>query len=293
MFLSIVIVNWNTKNQLKNCLKSIYKEKGGLEIEIFVVDNNSSDGSARMVKEKFLDVNLIANQENVGFARANNQAIRESSGEYILLLNPDTIILSDALQNTVSFLRQNSKVGIVGCKILNPDKTLQLSVRKFPTLSTQLLIMLKLHHVLKNTGLFKQYYMADFDYMENREVDQVMGAFFMIKCEVIKKVGYLDESFWLWFEEVDYCYQTKKVGYKIFFTKNAEIIHRKAESFNQMLAPKKQIAMNNSLIHYFNKNGNVFDVLMILLFYPLSVVLSFIIYGVEKLKGPIKRDKNV
>ena len=293
MLISIIIINWNTKNQLSDCLKSIYKEKGDLDVEIFVVDNNSSDGSVGMINNDFPNINLIANQENVGFASANNQALRESKGNYILLLNPDTIILPGALKNTITYFENKDNAGIVGCKLLNSDSSIQPSCRRFPSLSSQLLIMLKLHHVFKNAKSLKKYYMSDFDYMENREVDQVMGAFFMVNRNVINKVGLLDEKYWLWFEEVDYCYQTRKAGFKIYFTKEAEIIHHKAESFNQMLAPKKQIAINNSLIHYFKKNGNIFDVIMILICYPLSIVLSFIVYGIEKLKGPIKRDKNI
>ena len=293
MLLSIVIVNWNTKNQLRDCLESINKEKGDLDVEIFVIDNNSSDGSAKMIKNNFPNINLIANQENIGFARANNQGIRESKGVFVLLLNPDTIMLPGTLINAISYFENNDNAGIIGCKLLNPDRSIQPSCRTFPSLLSQIFIMLKLHHVFINTKSLKKYYMTDFDYMESREVDQVMGAFFMIKRKVINKVGFIDEIFWLWFEEVDYCYQTRKAGFKIYFTKDAEIIHRKAESFNQMLAPKKQIAMNNSLIHYFKKNGNIFDVIMILFCYPLSIVLSFIIYGIEKLKGPIKRNKNI
>ena len=144
MDLSVIIVSWNVKELLKKCLTSIEKNKGQLNLKIFVIDNASHDDSAEMVKTEFPQVKLITNKTNHGFAAANNQGIKQSQGKYVLLLNPDTEILPETLSSMVNFMDQNSEIGISGCKLLNPDKTLQPSVRHFPTPSAILLILTKL-----------------------------------------------------------------------------------------------------------------------------------------------------
>jgi len=145
--LSIIIVNWNTKDLLRNCLFSIYKERKSISLEIFVVDNASSDGSSEMVKREFPLVKLIRNKKNVGFARANNQAIKESKGKYILLLNTDTVILNGALDKMVKFMDTHSDVGVCGPKLLNEDGSLQAYYYAFPTLWNQLFLFLGFHRI--------------------------------------------------------------------------------------------------------------------------------------------------
>ncbi len=247
MDLSIIIVSWNVRALLEKCLFSVFKNQS--DFEVLVVDNASTDASAEMVKEKFPQVKLIANQENRGFAAANNQAIKQASGDFILLLNPDTEILDNALEKMVEFMKAHPDAGIAGCQILNPDKTIQPSVRRLPDLFSSLLILFKLSHL----KIFRPKYLAlDFDYHKTQSVEQVMGAFFLIRKEVIKKIGLLDEKYYLWFEEVDFCRRLlKKTDYKIYYTPETQIIHYGGQSFKQMLIPKKQWLFYKSMIRYF------------------------------------------
>jgi GT2 family glycosyltransferase len=288
MDLSIIVVNWNTCNFLCQCLKSIYQETKNINFEIFVVDNASRDESAKTVRVEFPQVKLIANQENRGFATANNQAIKQASGEYILLLNPDTIILNNAIGKCLNFFKNRPKIGILGCKLLNSDKTWQPSCRTFPTLLSQVVILLKIHNFFPS--LIKKYLMLEMNPQKMQEVDQVMGAFFLIKNEVIKKIGLLDEKYWIWFEEVDFCKKAKSAGYKILYWPDASIIHYKAKSFTQALTIKKQWHLNASMLRYFWKFHSFFSFLIILLLWPVSMALALIVQFVQ-LVFPVEKKK--
>jgi GT2 family glycosyltransferase len=264
MDLSIIIVSWNVRDLLEKCLSSIFNNVHNINYacpagakricgEVFVVDNASADHTAEMVLQKFPQVNLIRSAKNLGFAGGNNLAIREAKGKYILLLNPDTEILDGAAEKMIEFMETRPDAGISGCQILNPDKTLQPSVRRFPNIIDQLLIFLKFTHFLPNIGPLKRYFAADFDYTRPSEVDQIMGAFFMVRREVFDKIGLLDEKFYLWFEEVDFCRRAKNSGYKIMYNPGAQIIHYGGESFKQRMTLTKQWIFFKSAMHYFLK----------------------------------------
>jgi len=255
MDLSIIIVSWNVKELLKKCLASIEKNQGQLDSEIFVIDNASGDGSAKMVKTDFPQIKLIANQTNRGFAAANNQGIKQSQGKYILLLNPDTEILPNALSAMINFMDQNAEIGISGCKLLNPDKTLQFSVRRFPRLKAIILIFLKLAKIWPHNKTLNHYLARDFDYTAAQPVDQVMGAFFLIRQKVIEAIGLLDEKFFIWFEEVDFCRRAKLAGWEVWYYPQAKIIHHGGQSFKQQLTLKKQWQFFQSAFYYFRKYG--------------------------------------
>lgn len=297
MKLSIVIVNWNTKELLKQCIESIYSETIKIDFEVFVVDNNSEDKSAEMI-EKLIDSNhfqnlhLIKNNENAGFSRANNQAIKKSKGEYILLLNPDTIILDNALEKCISFAEKRPEIGILGCQLLNTDHTIQPSCRKFPSLLSQLIIQLKIHNFFPDISPIIKYLMSDFDHKSEKEVDQVMGAFFLVKRDVFDKIGLLDENFWIWFEEVDFCKRSKNAGFITYFYPRTHIIHYKAASFDQVLGIKKQIRLNNSMLLYFKKHSSPFAYIIILCLYPISMVLAGMVDLMQKIK-PVNKNKNL
>ncbi|QAT41046.1 glycosyltransferase family 2 protein [Clostridium sp. JN-9] len=275
--LSIIIVSWNTKDLVRDCLNSIKKCTHSISYKVFLVDNNSSDGTVQMVKHEFKDVTLIANKTNNGFAKANNQAIKISDSRYIILLNPDTIVHENALDNMVHYLQQHEDVGIVGCKLLNPDGSLQESCRRFPDLSTYSTILLKLHTVFPNKRCLRRYFMKEMNYNTINEVDQVMGAALMYRTNVLGEKSYLDEDYWIWFEEVDFCYNVKKKGYKVVYIPDAEIIHYKAQSFNQLLKVQQQKVFNKSLLRYFQKNGKKSDTIILKLLFPVSILLSYVI----------------
>lgn len=286
MDLSIVIVNWKVKDLLEKCLQSIFKETKNISFEVFVVDNNSEDGSIEMVREKFPQVNLTASMENLGFAKGNNLAIKKSRGRYVLLLNPDTEILENALEKIVRFMDEHLECGIAGCKLLNPDLSLQSSVRSFPDISSQIFILLKLHHLFPYSKAMYKYLAHNFDYEKTQEVDQVMGAFMMIRREVLDKIGLLDENFWIWFEEVDFCKRAKTVGWKILYTPEAKIIHHYGQSFKQAMGVKKQRDFNRSLSYYFKKNGAKGEWIAIQILRPLSLLLAYLVQIFKNKKSP-------
>lgn len=275
MDLSIVIVSWRVRDLLSQCLKSIYENTEGLDLEVFVVDNDSQDGTADLVRYKFPQVHLIANKFNQGFAKANNQALRLARGNYVLLLNPDTQILPGNFKSMLKFMEQNPNYGLAGCRLLNPDNSLQPSVRRFPSFWDQFLLLLKVPHLLPNLSVFKKYLAKDFDYEEPAEVDQIMGAFFWLRKEVLEKVGLLDEGFWIWFEEVDYCRRLHNSGWKIGYNPDAEIIHHFGQSFKQRLGLEKQKIFNHSLSRYFKKHHSCWTYWGIQIARPLSLILAW------------------
>lgn len=277
MDLSVVIVNWNVGHMVKRLLESLCAHTSGITFEIFVVDNNSGDGSVPMIRAEFPHVMVIANHDNRGFARANNQAIRESRGDFVLLLNPDTEIFDNSLGELVAWMRANPEAGIAGCMVLNTDRTLQRTIRRFPTMISQALIMLKLHHLFPRTISLTRYFAYHFDYTRQQEVDQVIGAFFCIRRAVIEKIGLMDERFFLWYEEVDYCKQAQSAGFKIFYTPRASIIHHGGESFAQILALRKQRYMNHGLRLYARKQWGYAAYLFFTILSPISLFLAWLV----------------
>ncbi len=282
MDLSIIIVNWKVKDLLEKCLRSIFEQTKNISFEVFVVDNNSGDGSAEMVREKFPQVDLTASAENLGFAKGNNLAIKKFRGRYVLLLNPDTEILDNALGKMVKFMDAQEECGIAGCKLLNADLSLQPSVRAFPDFASQIFILLKIHHLFPHSKTMYKYLVQDFDYGKTQETDQVMGAFMMIRREVINRIGVLDENFWIWFEEVDFCKRAKEAGFKIFYTPEAKIIHHFGQSFKQAMGVKKQKDFNRSLSYYFKKHGTKGEWIAIQILRPLSLALAWLAQNFKK-----------
>lgn len=279
MDLSIIIVNWNTKKLLEQCLESILNYGKNVNYEMIIIDNNSDDRSAEAIKEFSNSTNkqvkIILNNQNLGFAKAVNQGVKISQGEYILLLNPDTEIKENVLEKMIKFMDDHPDCGIVGGKILNPDGSLQLSVRRFPNFWSQFLILLKVHQFFR-PRLIKNYFALDFDYTQTQEVDQIMGAFFMIRKKAIDQIGLFDENFFLWFEEVDFCKRAKKAGWKVIYYPEAEIVHRGAASFSQILSIKNQWQFNKSLLYYFKKHHSFLNYLLLLTVVPMSLFLALL-----------------
>lgn len=237
--LSIIIVNYKTRNLLEQCLNSIYSENHHFSYGVFVVDNNSKDSSIEMVKKKFPQVKLIENRINSGFAAANNQALRRSNARYLLLINPDTVVLPDSLNVMMEFMDEHPEAGIAGCKLLNPDYSLQYSCREFSTLATFFLRGIHFDNLFPNNTMLRKYMMFDWDHNEVREVDWVLGSCMMVKRKAIEHVGMLDENFILYFEDQDWCYRMWKHGWKIYYVPQAQMIHyyqrRSAKQFLNVL----------------------------------------------------------
>jgi GT2 family glycosyltransferase len=275
MSLSIIIVNWNVKDLLEKCLASIFQHTQNIDFEVIVVDNNSFDGSAEMIAKNFPAVKLITNHRNAGFAYANNQALKEARGRYLLFLNPDTELIDNNLETAVRLMDQNPDWSIFGCQLLNSDLTIQPSVRRFPKLLDQVLVLLKIQRLPWFKKFLKNYLMVGFNYERESLVDQVMGAYFFTRRETIDKIGLFDNKFHLWFEEVDFCQRAKLAGLKIIYSPACQIIHRAGESFRQ-LDWHKQLIWNNSLQHYFWKHRPKWQWLIIWIIEPISVFLAFL-----------------
>jgi len=229
--LSIIIVSYNVKEYLEKALISIYEASEGINKEIFVVDNNSYDGSCGMIKEKFRNVILIENSQNIGFSKANNIALKRSSGRYILLINPDTIVSGDTLLKMIYFFDNKPDCGAAGCKVLNPDKTLQLACRRgFPSPFTSFSKIVGLSKLLPKNKFFGRYNLTYLEPDQISPVDAISGSFMMVRKEVLEQVGYLDEDFFLYGEDIDWCYRIAKIGWKIYYYPETEIIHFKGRS---------------------------------------------------------------
>lgn len=227
--LSIIIVSFNTKKLTVDCLKSIEKEESGLDIEVIVVDNNSSDGSRealRQLKTKNLKLITIFNNENLGYAKANNQGIKIAKGKYILLLNSDTLVHKDSLGELVKFARKTPDAGVIGSKLLNIDGSLQNSCFHFPTIKNVIL-----EYFLGKKGLFDKYAPSGKD---PTAVDAVVGASFLITPPAKERVGVLDERYFAYFEDIDYCRQTWKKGLKVYYLPTSVITHYHGATFKKL-----------------------------------------------------------
>jgi GT2 family glycosyltransferase len=233
--LSVVIVNYNVRNFLEQALHSVQRAALRISAEVFVVDNNSVDGSVPMVRETFPDVELIANVSNVGFGAANNMAIERSKGRYVLILNPDTIVQEDTFQRMVSFMDRHPEAGAVGCQILNPDGTFAPeSRRSFPTPQVGFYRISGLGRLFPKSPRFGRYNMTFLPRDQVAEVDALSGSCMMLRAEAVVPsrggVGLFDEDFFMYGEDLDLCYRIQKAGWKIFYTPDTQIIHYKGES---------------------------------------------------------------
>lgn len=246
-----MIVSWNVREKLKENLKALFASQGNIKFEVFVVDNNSADGSAEIIARDFPQIKLIVNRDNRGFARANNQAIKQAQGEFVLLLNPDMRVFPDTLANMVGWMRENKQAGVVGCHLVDETGKTVNHVRRFPRLFDQLAIALKIPHVFP--GIVKNYLMLDFDYSRPAKVDSVRGSFFMVRRSEFEKTGGLDERYFVWFEEVDFCRQVVENGGEVWYTPTAKCIDYVGQSFGQVKRGQTQRYFRDSMLKYFQK----------------------------------------
>jgi GT2 family glycosyltransferase len=222
MKLSIIIVNWNTKALLASVLDSLEAATGDLTCEILVVDNASTDGSTEMVEERFPHVHLLKNAENVGFARANNQALTRSLGEYVLLLNSDTVVLPGALQFMLAFAQAHPTVGAIGPRLLNADGSLQVSCYPLLTARREFWRLMFLEQLL---GRRATYDMAHWDLTRPRDVEVIQGACLLLRRDALTQVGFLDDRYFMYSEEMDLCYRLRQAGWQLCWVPQAKVIH--------------------------------------------------------------------
>ncbi len=228
MDISIIIVSYNIRELLKDCLASIKTASTNLKVEVFVVDNNSSDATVKMVKNDFPWVILIANRNNLGFSKANNQAIKKAKGRFVLILNPDTRLFKETLDKMNKFMEDNRKVAVATCRVELPNGDLDRDCRRmFPTPWRALTHFSGLSKIFAHSKLFDQYQMGYLPENIEHEVESCVGAFMFIRASAIQKVGLFDEGFFFYGEDLDWCYRFKKSGFKIVYTPLTKVIHYK------------------------------------------------------------------
>jgi len=271
MKLSIIIVTWNVKDDLLRCLASLMENPPSVPFEPIIIDNMSTDGTADAIRESYPQATIIVNPDNRGFAAANNQGIELSSGQYILLLNPDTIVHPGSLNILIDFLDNNPDVGACGPKLLGDDGIPQGSVRTFPTFRG----VLYSHSVFRLLGLFRshgrKWMMKDFNFDTQVDVDQIMGAAMLIRRPVIEQVGGMDADFFMYYEEVDLCYRIKQAGWRIVFVPEAVITHLGGRSSEQV--PLKRVMMLKSLVAFFRKHRGRLSAGLFIIIFKITIIL--------------------
>lgn len=262
--LSVVIVSYNTRDLLRDCLRSVFASldcplplstpdaSGHLAAEVWVVDNASADGSAALVATEFPQVRLVANDKNLGFAAANNQALHQSKGRYVLLLNPDAVVLGDAFGHLVAFLDENPAAAAAGAVLLNGDGTLQDSCFHFPTLLMSLFDFFPLNHRVSNSRWNGRYPLRRYA-GHPFPIDHPLGACLIVRRAVAEKVGWLDADFFMYCEEVDWCLRIKRAGWQIYCVTQAKVIHYGGQSTAQFRG-QMLVALHHSRQQLFAKH---------------------------------------
>ncbi len=299
--ISIIIVNWRVRHLVEKCLDSIKEQESSVNVKIIIVDNYSNDGIAEMLMLNYPEVKYTGLMKNYGFAKANNLALGQASGKYVCLLNPDTELKPGFLEGVLKYFAANPGVDIIGPRLLNPDGSLQYSVRRLPTLSSQIFTLLKLQNIINpqvnlndvlpkyflgfgkflrrlfgKTKVSLDYLASDFDYNKEQAVEQLMGAAIICRSEVFKKIGNLDEKFYIWFEEVDFCKRARQAGLVIHYVPSLEVIHYGGQSFAQAPSLKKQWIFDRSLLYYFWKHNPKWQAFILLILTPINLFLTLI-----------------
>ncbi len=286
--LSIIIVNWNAKDWLYKTLTSVYKYTKDITFEVLVIDNNSSDDSVEMIRKEFPQIRLITNKDNKGYSKANNQGIRESKGRYIILLNPDTKLLDNALKSMIEFMDNHKEAGAVGCSLLNPDMSWQSSCRGYPDLAKAFLENTLSGKLLSRTTRGREKYIELWRPEDIHEVEAVSGACLLTRREVIEQVGLLDENIFMFSEEVDWCYRIRKSGWRIYYLPYIQIIHYGGYTYRN-INDKMFVKVYQTKYYFHRKHFGPLSAFIyrLLNIYGLSfrVIKWLIIYLSRKLSG--------
>ena len=279
---SICIVSWNTSSLIKQCLQSIYKFTSGISFEVVIVDNGSTDGTIEMIQTDFPQCHLIKSSENLGFTKGNNLAVKNSSGRYILYLNPDTELISNSIYMMVKFLDENSDYGAVGPRLVFQDRNIQyVCARTFPTPKNQFNLLAMLDRIFTKSKFFSTVEMRYWDHKSNRDIDCLSGACILTRKEIVDMDGGFDENIFMYAEDVDFCYRILKSGWKIFYLADETIIHYAGSSskkrdttfFSTIMQRESNIYFLNK---HFGKRKAIAFILAVLLGSLIRVVIIFL-----------------
>jgi hypothetical protein len=258
--LCIVIVNYNTRDLLRACLRSVFASQGVGDLMVYVVDNASPDGSAAMVRDEFPQARLIVNEQNLGYAAANNLALRQSNARYVLLLNPDTVLPRDALAQAIAFMGAHPNAGAMGPKLVRPDGSLDLACRRsFPTPAVSCYRMLGLSQLFPRSRIFGRYNLTYLDPAVTTEVDSVVGAFMLARGVLLTQVGLLDEQFFMYAEDLDWCKRIKESinpctgqHWQVWYDASITVLHVKRAASAH--SPRAQRAFNETMLQFYRKH---------------------------------------
>ena len=283
--LSVVIPSYNTRELIEQALRTVVEAAKEIEVEIIVVDNASRDGSADMVAAEFPAVRLIRNERNLGFAGANNMAFRQARGRHVLLLNSDTIVRPDTLRCLVDFLDAHPQAGAAGCKILNPDGTFQHDCRRgFPTPMAALYKLSGLSRLFPHNPRFARYNLTYLDPDELSEVDALSGSCMIVRREVLEQVGLLDEAYFMYGEDLDWCYRMRQAGWRIYYVPSTTIIHFRGRS-GRAETMRVQYRKNEAMAIFVRKHMKD----RYRFFPPWVMHLGIILYGLYSFARPVVR----
>ena len=291
--LSIIIISFNTKRLTEECIGSVLRKTKGITFEIIIIDNASADGSVEMLgkfEKKHPNIKVILNKDNLGFGQANNQGMKIARGAYVLLLNSDTKVTNNVLGEMVSWMDESPKVGIASCALKFPDGRIQGTGGYFPTLPRVLTWMSFVDDIPFLGKILKPFHpmhgLSPFDknvnfFKKRREMDWITGAFFLIRREALRKVGYFDKDYFMYVEEVDYCYRTKKAGWEIWYLPRWSIVHYGGASSTAEFPLINEV---KGLKTFYKKHMEVWQYNILRILLKLGAALRIVVFGI--LKGP-------
>ena len=262
---SFVLVSWNVRDLVRRALASIYADTTGLDVEILLVDNASRDGTVEMVRSEFPGVCVIANADNRGFTRGNNQALAVARGRYFFLLNPDAELVPGATRTLLDYADANPGVGVIGPQLFYPDRSVQSSRRRFPTFVTALLESTRLQQWFPQNRWLTRYYIRDTRDDAVQQVDWVTGAALFVRRELYDRLGGFDEAFFMYSEELDWCYRIKQAGWQVVYLPPAQVIHHEGRSSSQVAAAR-DIYFHSSKSRFFRKYHGAFQAALLRVF---------------------------
>jgi hypothetical protein len=285
---SVIIVNWNTREILSNCLRSVYEQTQEIKFEVIVVDNASLDGSAEMIKQVFPQIILIENRENRGFAAANNQGMKIAKGRYVLLLNPDTIVLDGAIQKSVAYAETHSDIGVLGCQVWLNDKEIQQTCFAFPSVAGLIVQKMGFRRLFPRSRVFGWIDYGWWDRKSPMDVDVVSGMFMLVRKPAIDQVGVMDEDYFIYAEETDWCRRFRKAGWRCVFAPIARIIHLDGgNKSTDLVKVKMYVQMQKSVLIFYKKQCGFGSWLIAKLIITFSMFIRYVTFG---LLAFLKRD---